>query len=52
MACGNFECHSVYACVYYHVYVFKDMLIRAEFCGYLRMFQTEYSSIVFKSIFH
>jgi hypothetical protein len=51
MACGNSECHSVYACVYYRVYVFKDMLIRAEFCGYLRMFQTEYSSIVFKSIF-
>lgn len=48
MARGNFECHSVY----YRVYVFKDMLIREEFCGYLRMFQTECSSIVFKSIFH
>jgi hypothetical protein len=52
MACDNFECHSVYACVYYHVYVFKDVLIRAEFCGYLRMFRNGYSSILLKSVFH
>ena len=34
MACGNFECHSVYVHVYYHVYVFKQWRTQEFFSGW------------------